>query len=417
MPNAQLVLLYPDPAENQKYRSLESSGSDAAWRLITEARRLIAQPTSYFVQYDKRYPESATALSFVLENAHMVARAMDQATSLYLEEVKSSALQLRVSFIVLMLVSVVLEVLLGFITIRRAVNNHYLRIAASVQRLNSFSIKSITTQIRRLMAMRTTVADRETLSSDEGSESEESDSEMECDSSKSGHDLDSPKSSTNGKPKAKKPRNAAAAATKNDVRTSLQVQADELSDKAAIQKRSRILLVLTYWACMVIMSGILLALTYLCIVDVDSTEVASRDINAASRRRYLAERVRYLSTELVSAGSEGVKYGEDLLNGDISWARSLDVLRCALSRSAEAFLAVHYAVMYGDKAGWLDLAGSMGWSHGPVREWGRAGSMDMCSPFTWDKVAFDLARATAGSNGKSQVEPLENSDRMYDRSI
>jgi hypothetical protein len=45
---------------------------------------------------------------------------------------------------------------------------------------------------------------------------------------------------------------------------------------------------------------------------------------------------------------------------------------------------------------------AQGFEHGPVREWGIEGSVDMCSPFTWDKPehGFDKAQQLSGSFGR-----------------
>jgi hypothetical protein len=139
-------------------------------------------------------------------------------------------------------------------------------------------------------------------------------------------------------------------------------------------------------------------LCYVCIDVINRAEGAGGEINNSCRRSFLAERLACLSFELVHAGPASTAQGEDLLDSQITWLRTADIIRCQLERSVVAMLSVHYSLLYGQAAGWLDMA--QGFEHGPVREWGIEGSVDMCSPFTWDKHGFDKAQQLSGSFGR-----------------
>ena len=215
---------------------------------------------------------------------------------------------------------------------------------------------------------------------------------------------------------------------------------DADAEKITSHAVQQLIISLISMLCMFFIITLFAILTYLCIRVVDLAEGSGSEINNSDRRSYLAERLAYLSYELVHNGPasqvrrapgdrsppfpiswapsrDPCPFGtpspiswalsptpgsqvqaEDLVDSEITWLRSLSVIHCQLERTVVALLSVHYALLYGTAAGWLDMA--QGFERGPVREWGKAGSVDFCSPFTWDKESFDKAKSVGGSFGR-----------------
>jgi hypothetical protein len=386
-----------------------------------EARHAASQSIEQFAAFDKRYPESFVSLAFVLQNSMMVARGMDHATSLYMYEASFVAFNFEVIFVVLAVVTAIVEFVLVVLIFRKAVDGQFERLRASVSgtlengqstvnaaaaklaalggagmgkedsgKKEDAAAKAVGWQIKQLMrGLSSGQAKQEGKkknfdeSSDDDESNEGSDAEQEIDK------------------KMEAVANLELQAAKNALAMG-EDQRGILSEAA-----QRLRLSLFYYGCLSVLFLALTVLCFLCIKVVQTAEYAAGDINGAGRRRYIAERLVYLAYELVHAGPSSVEHGEDLLDGSITWLASIPILKCQLERSAQAMLAVHYAVLYGPAAGWTGGVAT-GWSRGLVREWGVDGATDLCSPFTWDKEKFDKATSTQGSVGRSALQ-----DKLY----
>merc|ERR1711934_919987 len=82
--------------------------------------------------------------------------------------------------------------------------------------------------------------------------------------------------------------------------------------------------------------------------------------------------------------------------------------------SAEALLSIHTAMLFGTQSGWVDLPKKQNWLRGPLQAWGIDGSLDMCSPFTWDQAEFVTATEMPGSYGRNTgLSSVENDDTYF----
>ena len=391
-----VILYIPIPSQTSElYRPIAVSASDAGWRLISSAREMLGEPMERFGSYDKTLPESNIPMSFVLENTIMVARAMDQCTAVLQLEASYIATSLRLTFIVLVALAALIEIVLVVVIFRRAINEEFHSFNESIRRLKELSPELISENIAQLthsiaktaQAVKKEEATRATRFDDDNSESGIA---TDSDNTVSDDDEDGRGHSDDVDRKRSAHLLSGHASDADDDKEGLS------------QARQRFFLSLFYYGCMAFICIVLGILCYLCIRVVDSAEAASGEINNSGRRMYLARRMVYLAFELVHAGPLAASLGEALIGSGVTWVKSLDIIRCQLDRNVLAMLSVHYALLYGKRAGWADMAGSF--ERGPIREWGRQGSVDMCSPFTWDKLAFQKAMETSGSFGRYSVQ-------------
>jgi hypothetical protein len=407
-PHSEVILKYPNPNSYKKYRAIAVSAGDAGWRLITSAREMLHQPFELFEKFDKRYPESNIPLSFVLENAMMIVRALDQCTALYQLEALYIAVRLRVVFIILAAIAGGIEVFLIVGIYRVAIKKQFDSLNAAIVSLGELSSELVSSQVHQLIAsiskakkarkasanvQQTEESDDDSLSSD----SEASHSESEEDLS----DADESDGESKGSKTSRTSRSATAKGKKRKEAQSKVGRADK-GNEVTSQTTQKLVLAVVYYLCLFFIWICLVVLCFLCIRVINLAEVAAGEINNSGRRSFLVERVAYLSDELVHSGPTSVIHDEALLGGDLTWLSSREIIRCQLDRSILALLSVHYALLYGKAAGWIDMA--QGFERGPVREWGSQGSTDMCSPFTWDTEAFAAAVQLGGSLGRYEPQ-------------
>jgi hypothetical protein len=378
------------------YRAIEVSAADAGWRLIAAARDLLGEPLARFGHYDKFYPESNVPLSFVLENSIMVARAMDQCTSLYMFESSFIAMRVRTVFIVLIVLLILIEIASVAILFQRAVAHQFKDVAESVEGLKELSPALVSSRIDSLRAsMRASkrkraaiqVANAATGLLDDNKSNQDSDDDAGAAESEPSSDSSDSEDGADSKKERRKTR------SRSDMKSTHNSDVKLVSHTA-----QRLFIMLISFGCLVVILAGVGILCYLCISVINNAEAVGGEINNSCRRSFLAERLAYLSFELVHAGPDSVSNAEDLLGSKITWLRTVEIIRCQLDRTVVAMLSVHYALLYGDVAGWLDMA--QGFEHGPVKEWGTKGSVDMCSPFTWDKEGFAKAQQVSGSFGR-----------------
>ena len=172
-------------------------------------------------------------------------------------------------------------------------------------------------------------------------------------------------------------------------------QKNEDDTESAGGKRQNILAVL-YYTCLFFILACLAFLGYQCVFAITKAETTASELNGASRRSYLAERMAYFSHELIYANDVTTFVGSKAL----SIQSSLDGLRCQLTRSVQALLSTHYAMLYGAFWGWQDLPHKQYWANGPVLWWHDG---DSCSPFTWDEPSFFATAVTPGSVNRPQA--------------
>ena len=172
-------------------------------------------------------------------------------------------------------------------------------------------------------------------------------------------------------------------------------QKNEDDTESAGGKRQNILAVL-YYTCLFFILVCLAFLGYQCVFAITKAETTASELNGASRRSYLAERMAYFSHELIYANDVTTFVGSKAL----SIQSSLDGLRCQLTRSVQALLSTHYAMLYGAFWGWQDLPHKQYWANGPVLWWHDG---DSCSPFTWDEPSFFATAVTPGSVNRPQA--------------
>merc|ERR1711871_1578477 len=79
-------------------------------------------------------------------------------------------------------------------------------------------------------------------------------------------------------------------------------------------------------------------------------------------------------------------------------------IRCQLRRTINTMTSVEYGLLYGGELGWKIYPEKEEWVNGPVREWGPGGSVDWCSPLTWDKDSYSKAVDAAGSYGRASAK-------------
>jgi hypothetical protein len=363
----------------------------------------VAIPHS-MMHHGRYWPESNVPMSFVLENSIMVARAMDQCTALYMLESSFIATRMRTVFIALVAISFLIEIVLVAVIFRRAVAQEFDAVYKAVEGLKEVSASLSSTRINllknaKLAARRSTrraaKAAAGLLGVQDGDEddAESIDADSDGDSSSgSGESEDSSRGSNSSKgTKKTKSRQSLRRGESRSV-------AGRADIKVVSHTWQQIFIMLISASCMLFMLALLGILSFLCVRVIDTAESVGGEINSSCRRSFLAERMAYLSFELVHTGPEARLHDESLLSGEITWLRSADIIRCQVDRTVASMLSVHYALLYGKAAGWLDMA--QGFDRGPVREWGVGGSVDMCSPFTWEKEGFEKTQQISGSFGR-----------------
>merc|ERR1719331_107143 len=110
-------------------------------------------------------------------------------------------------------------------------------------------------------------------------------------------------------------------------------------------------------------------------------------------------KITWYANELLWSGSQNK--GHHHLDGPYAKLADRDSIRCVLARSAQALLSVHYGMVYGQRAGFVDFAADAGWTRGPVAD----STQDECSPFTYDNDKFNQATKLEGSVGR--YKPLD----------
>jgi hypothetical protein len=418
-PHPEVVLQYPNPSTLKKYRAIAVSAADAGWRLIIASRELLKQPFELFEYFDKRYPESNIPLSFVLENGIMVTRALDQCTALYQLESNYIATKLRILFVILAAIAGCVEVVLIVGIYRVAIRNQYTTLNAAIQSLKELSPELVSSEVYQLTAsiLKDKKASKKAakaanaMAALDGSEASGSDSEATSSDALSGSDGES-----EGEKSEKSGKSSKSGVTdelrKRSKRSSERKRGVAMNDKSEVtsQRMQQSIISVVYCACLLVIWLCLVILCFLCIRVINAAQSAAGEINNSGRRSFLAERVAYLSSELVHSGPSSITQDEALLGGDLTWLSTREIIRCQLDRSILGLLSVHYALLYGKAAGWIDMA--QGFPRGPVREWGSGGSTDQCSPFTWDKEVFGIGVQLAGSLGR-----YESQDNLLFKSV
>ena len=107
----------------------------------------------------------------------------------------------------------------------------------------------------------------------------------------------------------------------------------------------------------------------------------------------------YLAHELVYGQLNGLS----LEAGMLTWQNSTQFMRCQLRRTIETMLSVEYALLFGGELGWRIYPQTERWPNGVVREWGRHGSVDWCSPLSIDFESYVKALDTSGSYGRERA--------------
>jgi hypothetical protein len=197
------------------------------------------------------------------------------------------------------------------------------------------------------------------------------------------------------------------------------------SDEAAHRMR-KMLLAVFYWSCFVLIVGSLAAMCLLCVSIARDSAVAANELNAASRRMYVQQRLSYLADELVYTNDPK----GSLTAGKLTYLNSTEIIRCTLRSAAFSLLSSHYALLYGSNNGWANLPRAQGWA--PVSSWlgsgwsifrddGRPlpdetqqpgmevppawiGKGDYCSPFTLGMADFEATKETPGSIGRTKEQ-------------
>ena len=173
-------------------------------------------------------------------------------------------------------------------------------------------------------------------------------------------------------------------------------QKTEEDGESAGAKRQK-LLAIVYYLCLLFILICLGLLGYQCVYAITTAEGTASELNGATRRSYLAERMAYFAHELIYSGDATTLIGAKAL----TIQSSIDGMRCQLARAVQGLLSTHYGMMYGTFWGWQDLPHKQYWANGPVLYWHDG---DKCSPFTWDAASFFTSAVTPGSVGRAEAQ-------------
>ncbi len=304
--------------------------------------------------------------------------------------------KLRIIFICLCILAGVIEGATVLLIFRSAVNKLFERKQADVQRLSGIKDKVVLEKLNEIERKKREAKAKKRSSAQgqgkvtkfakkgEGLDSDESSEDSDVDTGKvelEDDDGDDVSVDT-------------GVDDEDGVKTNKANQKAEEESESAGGKRQNIL-ALFYYLCLFFILLCLAFLGYECVYAITKAEGTASELNGASRRSYLAERMAYFAHELIYANGATTLVGSKAL----SIQSDLDGLRCQLTRSVQALLSVHYAMMYGTFLGWQDLPQKQHWAHGPVLFWGQE---DRCSPFTWDSPSFYATAITPGSVGRPQ---------------
>jgi hypothetical protein len=252
-PHSEVILKYPNPNSYKKYRAIAVSAGDAGWRLITSAREMLHQPFELFEKFDKRYPESNIPLSFVLENAMMIVRALDQCTALYQLEALYIAVRLRVVFIILAAIAGCIEVFLIVGIYRVAIKKQFDSLNAAIVSLGELSSELVSSQVHQLIAS-ISKAKKARKASANVQRTEESDddspsSDSEASHSESEDDLSDADESDGGSKGSKTSRTSRSATAKEKKRKEAQskVGRADKENEVTSQTTQKLLLAVVYY--------------------------------------------------------------------------------------------------------------------------------------------------------------------------
>jgi hypothetical protein len=385
-PQVAAAVRFADPAGTVTQRLVRLSGTDVLDNFVSHAYRVAALSLDDLAAYRQgALPVHSPDLYFVLQNGLVVLRSLDQANALY-----SRGLGDQIARMIAMIVGtsaglIFLEIAVVVVIFHRTARQIFSEQDVQLEMLQRIDRKAAKYHYERQLPSLTAeqdLLDKALLA--------ESITGLVADSDDSSGDE---RSFDPASPAASSPTKSGRGFNGRRERHDAPSSGKSKEQRQATEGRSKTISIF-YWSCLLFVAAAVAVVAFICTGVFTMATRSALELAGATRRRTVGASFLRLANELVWASVPAVS----LQNSGIRELNSTDTVRCMLSFSATAMLSVHYALLYGEKAGWEALPASQGFL--PVQP----SDTDECSSFTWDREAFQEMKLTSGSSGRDKLQ-------------